>query len=55
MKSKLKAILMGACGLAVIYGMWVFNLAFSIAAYFGFRCPAEGCPSCPVCKITGKS
>lgn len=25
--------------------------AFSIAAYFGFRCPA---PGCPCCKIVGK-
>lgn len=20
--------------------------AFSVAAYFGFRCPAQGCPGC---------
>lgn len=30
---------------------WVGGLALSIAALFGGRCPAQGCPAC---KIVGK-
>ncbi len=30
---------------------WIGGLAFSVAAFFGFRCPAQGCPAC---KIVGK-
>lgn len=29
----------------------LFSLAFAIAALFGFRCPAQGCPAC---KLVGK-
>lgn len=25
--------------------------AFTVAAYFGFRCPAQGCPGC---RLMGK-
>lgn len=31
--------------------LWLGVTAFSIAASFGFRCPAEGCPCC---KALGK-
>lgn len=34
---------------AILLGMGM--TAFTIAAYFGFRCPAPGCPGC---KIVGK-
>jgi hypothetical protein len=31
--------------------LWVSVTAFTVAAYFGFRCPA---PGCPCCKMVGK-
>ena len=24
----------------------LLTTAFAVAAYFGFRCPAQGCPAC---------
>jgi len=30
---------------------WVAGVAFTVGAFFGFRCPAQGCPAC---KMVGK-
>ena len=31
--------------------IWVAMTGLSVAAYFGYRCPA---PGCPCCKMVGK-
>lgn len=31
--------------------VWVTMTAISVATYFGWRCPA---PGCPCCKMVGK-
>ena len=31
--------------------LWIGTAALTIATFFGFRCPAQGCPAC---KMLGK-
>jgi hypothetical protein len=31
--------------------LWLTTFALSLAAHFGYRCPA---PGCPCCKIVGE-
>jgi hypothetical protein len=35
----------------IAVAFWAGSLALSIAAMFGYRCPAQGCPAC---KMMGK-
>lgn len=30
---------------------WAAGLALTVCAFFGYRCPAQGCPAC---KMVGK-
>lgn len=40
MKEKMKMVL-----------FWAVSVALPVVTYFGFRCPAPGCPGC---KLVGK-